>query len=329
MIDILPRLTELRATPAPEKTRKVVVFVHGIVSSHATFTKLVESFESDARFDAYDLFAYDYDWGEPILTSAGKLRDILNARVPDGSEITLIGHSMGGLVSRFALVAGNLRGVRRIVMLGAPNFGALTARQLGTLGQVAIAAAGKITPLFPRKAGLRDLTQPQTLYVQVVRNENDDDSIPASRALNVEYVTIPGLFYWDERRDTETGEGNEALWFSVGGLVVKVLKAWPLSEIEIERPHDGVVEESSVNLQSTDKARLSEKNVPIRESAKYGHSYCHVVLKAMRERTHMGIQQDPETATAIKGIMLAGSATSWNDALTFAEQTKYIRIDIP
>ena len=316
MIDILPRLTALRAAPSPGKARKVVVFVHGIVSSHATFTKLLESFQTDARFDAHDLFAYDYDWGEPILRSARRLRDILNARVPGDAEITLIEHSMGGLVSRFALVAGYLRGVRRIVMLG-------------TLGQVAIAAAGKITPLFPRKAGLRDLTRPQTLYEQVVRDEKGDDSIPASRALNVEYVTIPGLFYWDERRDTETGEGNEALWFSVGGLVVKVLKAWPLSEIEIERPHDGVVEESSVNLQSTDRARLSEKNVPIRESARYGHSYCHVVLKAMRERTHMGIQQDPETATAIKGIMLAGSATSWNDALSFAEQTKYIRIDIP
>ena len=329
MIDILPRFTELRAAPSPGNVRKVVVFVHGIVSSHATFTKLVDSFQTDARFDAYDLFAYDYDWGEPILRSARRLRDILNARVHGDAEITLIGHSMGGLVSRFALVAGVLRDLRRIIMLGTPNFGALTARQLGTLGQVAIAAAGKITPLFPRKAGLRDLTQPQKLYDQVVHDENDDDSVPASRALNVEYVTIPGLFYWDERRDTETGEGNEALWFSVGGLVVKVLKAWPLSEIEIERPHDGVVEESSVNLQSTDRARLSEKNVPIRESARYGHSYCHVVLRAMRERTHMGIQQDPETAKTIKGIMLAGSATSWNDALSFAEQTKYIRIDIP
>jgi pimeloyl-ACP methyl ester carboxylesterase len=328
VIDILPRLTALRAAPSPGETRKVVVFVHGIVSSHATFAKLVDFFETDARFDAYDLFAYDYDWGEPILRSARHLRDILNARVPGDAEITLIGHSMGGLVSRFALVAGALRGVRRIVMLGTPNFGALTARQLGTLGQVAIAAAGKITPLFPRKAGLRDLTQPQRLYERVVHDEKDE-SVPASRALNVEYVTIPGLFYWDERRDTETGEGNEALWFSVGGLVVKVLKAWPLSEIEIERPHDGVVEESSVNLQSTDKARLSEKNVPIRDSAKYGHSYCHVVLTAMRDRTHMGIQQDPETAKTIKGIMLAGSATTWNDALTFAEQTKYIRIDIP
>jgi pimeloyl-ACP methyl ester carboxylesterase len=329
VIDILPRFTELRAAPSPEKARKVVVFVHGIVSSHATFAKLVDAFETDARFDAYDLFAYDYDWGEPILRSARRLRDILNARVPDGSEITLIGHSMGGLVSRFALVAGDLRGVRRIVMLGTPNFGALSARQLGTLGQIAIATAGKITPLFPRKAGLRDLTRPQTLYEQVVRDEKDDESVPPSRALTVEYVTIPGLFYWDERRDTETGEGNEALWFSVGGLVVKVLKAWPLSEIEIERPHDGIVEESSVNLDTSEKGRLSEKNVPISEPARYGHSYCHVMMGAMRKRTHMGIQKDPQTATAIKGIMLAGSVTTWNDGLTFAEHAKYIRIRIP
>jgi pimeloyl-ACP methyl ester carboxylesterase len=83
-------LTALRPGKPAGKARRVIVFIHGIFSSHATFAELIDSFEHDARFDSYDLYGYDYDWGEPILTSARRLRSILNRRVPEGAEITLV-----------------------------------------------------------------------------------------------------------------------------------------------------------------------------------------------------------------------------------------------
>ena len=323
MIVRLPRLVQVRAARTASKRRRILVFVHGIFSSHTTFAALAAAFERDTRFDAYDIATYDYDWGEPILRSAERLRDILNARVPLHSEVTLVGHSMGGLVSRFALVAGDLPCVTRIVMLGTPNFGALSARQLSTLWQVGIAAAGRITPVLPRKAGLRDLTRPQTLYERIAH----PPSLPATRALEVEYVTIPGLFYHDERRDTETGENDEALPFTLGTLAVRAMALWPFGEIEIERPHDGIVEESSVSMMPK-ASRVSEKNAALQQPGLDAH-YCHAVPVSMRQRAHMGIQHDAATAETIKEIMLAGGADTWKKALTFGQRAGYITIDPP
>ena len=227
LADCLPRFEVVRPSAKATKQRGVIVFIHGIYSSHATFDALLEAFARDLRFGEYDLATYDYNWGQPILESASQLRRILDVRVPAGAEVTIVAHSMGGLVSRFAVVGGDLPCVKRLFMLGTPNFGAFTARQLGVVWQVAIAAAGKIKPIFPRKAGLRDLTRPQTLYTQI---EGDNPSIPPARAKGVEYVTIPGLFYRDERRTTDPGKQNEALPFTASGLTFDVISNFPLTE---------------------------------------------------------------------------------------------------
>lgn len=330
MIRFLPKLTALRAGKPARKQRQVVVLIHGIFSSHETFAELVESFEHDARFDSYDLYAYDYDWGEPVITSADKLRAILNRRVPEGAEITLIGHSMGGLVSRFAIIGGDLRGVTRLFMLGTPNFGALSARQLSTLWQTAIAAAGRVSPIFPRKAGLRDLTQPQTLYKRIAARPPDPATsakaaTPAARAAGVEYVTVPGLFYWEERRDTDPGERNQALPFTGGTLLLRVMALWPFGEIAIEIPHDGIVEESSVKMMPKE-GRVSEKNVALQQPTTNGRTYCHAAPLSMHDCAHMGIQRDTMTAETIKGIMLAGGGVAWKQGLALEQLESYIGI---
>ncbi len=327
MIDYLPRLRQVRVGAPRDDARKVVVFVHGIFSNHATFETLIESFRSDQRFAAYDLATYDYDWGEPILRSAERLRGILNVRLPERSQVTLIGHSMGGLVSRFALIGGDLRGVRRLFMLGTPNFGALTARQVSTLWQVTIAGAGKVTPLFPRKAGLRDLTRPQTLFATLAQ---PSPAPLAARARLVEYVTVPGLFYHEERRDTDPGAEGQALPLTVVGLAARAFACWSaLTEIKIERPHDGIVEEASVSLIPRVAGRISEKNASIQDPARRGRTYAHVTPFSMHKCAHSGIQSDAAVAEAIKGIMLADGAVAWCDALPVEERDTFIDIEIP
>ncbi|MEO6527942.1 MAG: alpha/beta fold hydrolase [Gemmatimonadaceae bacterium] len=326
MISLLPRFTEVRAgLPAPGK-RKVVVFVHGIFSSAATFDALLASVRNDRRFDSYDLATYEYDWGEPILTSAARMRHILNVRLPEAlADVTLVGHSMGGLVSRFALIGGDLPCVRRIFMLGTPNFGAITAAQVSLLWQVAIAAAGRVTPVFPRKRGLRDLTRVQGAYRSVAA------SIPqaASRARSVEYITLPGLYYHDERRDTDPGDDGAALPFTIGTLVLRALALWSWAEIKIERPHDGVVEEASVSLIPRKAGRFSEKSVSIQQSPKHGRTYCHATAISALDSMHMAIQSDASVAEVIKGILLAGSIVAWDDALPLAARDGFINVEIP
>jgi len=308
----LPSLRQIQNGKTSSRTRKIVVFVHGIFSSHETFAYLLATFTADARFDEYDLATYDYDWGHPIEKSASILRGILNARIPKDAEVTLVGHSMGGLVCRFALIGGDLPCVKRIFMLGTPNFGAMTAAQVATIWQLAIGGAGKLMPFFPRKAGLRDLTRVQTVY----RDASRHDEFDASRADAVPYVTIPGLFYHRDRRDTDPGTKGGGVLFAIGTLAVRVLAEVPLSGIEITRPHDGVVEESSVNMMPSDPALSSEKTEVNDDPERYGVSYCHVVPDSALDDNHMGIHADQRVAEIVRELILADSIVDWHDTLT-------------
>jgi hypothetical protein len=104
---------------------------------------------------------------------------------------------------------------------------------------------------------------------------------------------------------------------------------WRLLEVKIDRPHDGIVEEPSVNLETSVTGRISEKSVAIEKAPQFGYTYCHVAPVTMRDRAHMGIQKDAKTAATIKGIMLAGSILAWEKGLSFAERNDYSPIRIP
>jgi pimeloyl-ACP methyl ester carboxylesterase len=80
---------------------------------------------------AGQLFQFPYDWRRPILHNAGVLRDSLE-RWAGGTarKFSLVAHSMGGLVSRAYMARfpeDAAKRVRRLVMLGTPNYGAPNA----------------------------------------------------------------------------------------------------------------------------------------------------------------------------------------------------------
>jgi len=93
------------------------------------------------------LFPFPYDWRKSNSEAAGKLADRLDALVAlqPAAEITLLAHSMGGLVSRYYLESGQFdgrpayRAVRRLITLGTPHQGAPLALS---------AAVGKEKRLF-------------------------------------------------------------------------------------------------------------------------------------------------------------------------------------
>jgi len=115
-IDIqLGRLVELKLA---EDTRALAL---GAMSY--TYLKLTLSLRK-AGFDAVLL---DYDWRRDVATLGKLLAERIAA---DGKEnVGLIGHSMGGLVARAALMHPAGDRVARLVMLGTPNAGSLGAIQ--------------------------------------------------------------------------------------------------------------------------------------------------------------------------------------------------------
>jgi pimeloyl-ACP methyl ester carboxylesterase len=78
------------------------------------------------------LFEFPYDWRLPIQVNADRLGEALERWADDDPDMqfSLVGHSMGGLVSR-AFVARHpdqaRRRVKRVIMHGTPHFGAAGA----------------------------------------------------------------------------------------------------------------------------------------------------------------------------------------------------------
>jgi hypothetical protein len=79
------------------------------------------------RKAGFDAVLLDYDWRRDIATLGKLLADRLAADGRD--DVALIGHSMGGLVARAALMHTAGKNVSQLIMLGTPNAGSLAAVQ--------------------------------------------------------------------------------------------------------------------------------------------------------------------------------------------------------
>ena len=96
-----------------------VVFVHGLLSSPMTWAPLFNDLRADPRLrEKYQFLFYFYPTSDPYLATAAdlrhslvKLRRALDPRSKDKAfdEMVLVGHSMGGLVSRLLTVRGRRR----------------------------------------------------------------------------------------------------------------------------------------------------------------------------------------------------------------------------
>jgi len=87
-----------------------VVFVHGLNSDPTVWIEMVNHLRAQPWFNQhYQVWGFNYATGSPFVTSALRLRQQLSAAVagfdPDGRDpklwrMVLVGHSMGGLVSK-------------------------------------------------------------------------------------------------------------------------------------------------------------------------------------------------------------------------------------
>jgi pimeloyl-ACP methyl ester carboxylesterase len=98
------RLTRLQAY---DPKRIPVIFVHGLQDTPASWTPMINALRDDPDIRRrYQFWVYSYPSGYPYPYSAVLFRQELDAvarAFPDRKGIVLVGHSMGGMISRLMI----------------------------------------------------------------------------------------------------------------------------------------------------------------------------------------------------------------------------------
>jgi len=157
-----PLATPMSLRPLVEDaTGEPLIFLHGLCMNEAQWRRDGADFPAALAALGYQPLGLRYNTGRPVWRNGAELAELLDD-VP--GPLTLLGHSMGGLVARSAIAqAGRRRWPRRLrclVTLGTPHLGAPLERG-GQQVQQLLALSAYSRPFAAlaarRSAGIRDL----------------------------------------------------------------------------------------------------------------------------------------------------------------------------
>jgi pimeloyl-ACP methyl ester carboxylesterase len=289
--------------------KNAVVFVHGIFSSHETaFIEFYNALRRDLPNSRY--YYFDYKWGDALEDNGDRLGKQLEEKFKgDNRTVTLICHSMGGLVARLAILSRQLDCVKTVFLLGTPNLGAVSTAQLGVMTQFLRLSCAVVAGTFIKKQGVTDLTNAYAI-LQKYRHQR-------LRARGIDYVSIPGCYFHAERSlfaNYSVTEIAKDIFSTVDFIATVLSVGGKLTAISFERPHDGIVEERSNKLLPTGAGRGSEIAVGFTVPNQPG--YRHVQLDACEELIHTTIQKSPQVIALVKSIIERRDLREWRDSLT-------------
>ncbi len=166
-----------------------VIFVHGLGGNRAQFFPL----QGFLRWRGYDRqYAYNYRSNESIEAKGLELKRHLDERIK-GGRITLIAHSMGGLVSRVYLqMLGGDRRVDTFITLGTPHQGSHAAAWMPTR------LVSQLKPEGPFLSHLNSLPMPDNVRCVSFAASDDLMVLPGDNALGFgEDVLLNGAGHLD------------------------------------------------------------------------------------------------------------------------------------
>jgi pimeloyl-ACP methyl ester carboxylesterase len=171
------------ATAFPEASPRVVVFLHGLVETERSWFHAVPPAKSASGADFGSRLADDlsctpvylrYHTGRHVFDNGRELAALLAELVENWpvpvADIVLVGHSMGGLVARSAVIQAHeqhlawLARTSRLVCLGTPHTGALLERVVVRVATFldGFAVTAPLSRVFAlRSDGIKDLGRGQ------------------------------------------------------------------------------------------------------------------------------------------------------------------------
>jgi pimeloyl-ACP methyl ester carboxylesterase len=293
-----PRLGRWKDQHLPSKDRHVVVFVHGILSDSSTFDKLLPLLDALDTEDEFDFWVFDYDYKQTITESGDQLAHAIQIRSFGSRRVDIVGHSMGGLVARLAVLRNRLPNVYRIVTLATPNHGAVSGAQLNLLGQMTALAFRRWEPIYARAPGIIDLTNVHAIMRTELKAMHAKEP---SRLDGKSYVSIPAQYFHDKRQVGETPPsllmGSTSILRSIVGLLTRI-------KIKLRPVHDGIVEERSNQLHPAPVGSSDEGAYmhPRTEAAK---RMLHATHEAGSNCDHVTVTASREIADLIQAVLRA------------------------
>jgi pimeloyl-ACP methyl ester carboxylesterase len=137
---------------------RIVIFVHGILSNSRAFDKLLPNLVNLDPHHEMDFWVFDYDYRQTLAVSGEQLARAISERSFGRGRVDIVGHRMGGLVARMAVLRHQLPNVARIVTLATPNHGTISGAELNLLGQMTAFGFRQLHPIYARAPGIIDLT---------------------------------------------------------------------------------------------------------------------------------------------------------------------------
>jgi pimeloyl-ACP methyl ester carboxylesterase len=224
--------------------KSVVLVIHGLMDTPASWVPLINNLRSDKDIRRnYQFWFYSYPSGYPYPYSALILRQELDAiekRFPLGRKMVLIGHSMGGCISRTlitdtgnklwieafgkppeqtempaeskhllagAIILKHRPEIGRVIFMSAPHRGSDLARNwIGRIGSMLVKTPSKLITIGQT---IREAATPDPAALQLKRFPNSVDTLaPNNRfvvAINKVPIT-PGIPYYTILGDRGRGD---------------------------------------------------------------------------------------------------------------------------
>jgi pimeloyl-ACP methyl ester carboxylesterase len=257
-----------------------ILLVHGLLSTPATWAPLYNDLQADPLIrEKYQFWFYFYPTSDPYLATAADLRQqLIKLRAdldPDGrdpalNDLVLVGHSMGGLISKLLTVDGgddfwslvsnqpladvrarpDVRSelqqvfyferapvVKRVIFLGTPHHGS------------------KLSPSFLAQKALRFVQLPKTLMAAADDLTKENPNLTVRQLPTSVDLLAPNAPALELLASRPRPEGVH--WHSVIGVA-------PTNDAVIERwlagdrkePGDGVVPYTSAHLETANSEAL-------------------------------------------------------------------------
>ncbi|MFN3779246.1 MAG: esterase/lipase family protein [Brevundimonas aurantiaca] len=279
-----------------------VVILHGIRQTQADMKGFANKIAADLRGPA--VFTYGYDHTRSLEHNGRLLFQHLERALPRG-RIDLVGYSMGGLVARLGASERPRSNIHTVVTLATPNRGSLSNAELTTLGQLGRKALEVISPILPRSEGVKDLTKARGIMRKRRKRLLEADDTFQFEPGERRYVSIPALWYSDDKADFEPGP-SMAMAGVVAAFKVAALK---FRLEEMEKSHDGIVTEASNNLTTQRGNDWAEFHLATPGSAGEPE-LCHAVIDVCDQHDHMSIVREDAVTRLICALL---ETPDWRD----------------